>query len=223
MADCIGLSDAIRAVLKAADDSLSVRQVTDLLTALVPPMFPEAASVGAILRQRAAASEFVKAEIQGLACFTINPEFEYSRGKHSKPQRPSDTGTPPAMSQVNASAPTAASAAAPAVIKPAPLKLSPVIERPSEAAVTEAAVPLRGLPTSPYLFSVPEVSNAAAPAATGYQRRPPLALGDRLDAIANDLEEAIADACDAHMSHDLIKALVLASGAAHRALQKLGA
>jgi pyruvate/2-oxoglutarate dehydrogenase complex dihydrolipoamide acyltransferase (E2) component len=51
----------------------------------------------------------------------------------------------------------------------------------------------------------------------------PLGLGDRLVAIVNDLEDALGDACDHAVPHGVIKALVLANGAANRALRGLAA
>lgn len=48
-------------------------------------------------------------------------------------------------------------------------------------------------------------------------------LPERLTAITQDIEDALGDACDAQLPHDLIKALVVANGAAHRAARLLGA
>ncbi|MCP3048356.1 hypothetical protein K6X13_14835 [Xanthomonas euvesicatoria pv. allii] len=51
----------------------------------------------------------------------------------------------------------------------------------------------------------------------------PFAMTDRLDAIADDLQDALEDACRARLPHALISALVTSSGALRRALKTLTA
>lgn len=67
---------------------------------------------------------------------------------------------------------------------------------------------------------------AAGPApvagSTTQRAQVPHNLADRLAAILVDIEDALGDACDAQLPHELIKALVVANGAAHRAARLLG-
>ena len=60
-------------------------------------------------------------------------------------------------------------------------------------------------------------------AADAHELRAPLGLRDRVEAIASDIEDAIGDACDARLAHELIKALTVANGATQRALRQLAA
>ena len=62
-----------------------------------------------------------------------------------------------------------------------------------------------------------EAANRAAPVADRF------ALRDRLLAIAGDVQDALDDACAAELPHSLIRHLVAANGAAHRALLALPA
>lgn len=62
---------------------------------------------------------------------------------------------------------------------------------------------------------------APKPGPTGSAAPRPHSFTDRIHAIASQLEDAIGDACDARLPHELIKPLVVASGAAHRAARAL--
>lgn len=55
------------------------------------------------------------------------------------------------------------------------------------------------------------------------EARPPHAIKERLDAIADDLQDALEDACKAQLPHALIAALVASSGALRRARKTLTA
>ncbi|MCC3253727.1 hypothetical protein [Xanthomonas campestris] len=55
------------------------------------------------------------------------------------------------------------------------------------------------------------------------EARPPHAINERLDAIADDLQDALEDACKAQLPHALIAALVASSGALRRARKTLTA
>lgn len=64
------------------------------------------------------------------------------------------------------------------------------------------------------------------PSAHAPRQAPPLAvlgLRERLEAVATDLEDALGDACDFEIQHEVIKAIALATGATQRALRKLAA
>lgn len=69
----------------------------------------------------------------------------------------------------------------------------------------------------------PKAPKPAAPAPAVAAAAVPFGLRDRLAVIAQDLEDAVGDACDARIDHQALKALVVASGAAHRALRQLPA
>lgn len=221
-----GLTSAIRKVLREADDSLTAREIIDTIEA----SGIQAANTSAILRQRCLVGEVIKSEIRGQCAYTLNPEFEQPK---PGPRR----GRPP-------NAPATSPPSKPVAAKPSPKPAAHravQVERIATHAIAELAPPrLSTMPPEPIVpldhdrAPAPEIDpalqrlKAAITAATSPESalprgRPPLALGERLDAIANDLEEAIADACDAQLAHGLIKAVVLASGATHRALQKLAA
>lgn len=51
----------------------------------------------------------------------------------------------------------------------------------------------------------------------------PLSLRGRLETIAVDLEDAIGDACDTQLPHDVLKALAVASGAMQRVVRRFAA
>lgn len=55
------------------------------------------------------------------------------------------------------------------------------------------------------------------------EARPPHAINERIDAIADDLQDALEDACKAQLPHALIAALVASSGALRRARKTLTA
>lgn len=83
-----------------------------------------------------------------------------------------------------------------------------------------------------YVLQAPETADTAparagrAPSVDAHgdpPAMPPGALRERVASIAADLEDAIGDACDAGLSHGLIKALTAASGATHRAALELKA
>lgn len=79
------------------------------------------------------------------------------------------------------------------------------------------------------LTSAPKLAEAMPPmdpvhyAADAHELRTSLGLRDRVEAIASDIEDAIGDACDARLAHELIKALTVANGATQRALRQLAA
>jgi hypothetical protein len=251
-----GLTDSIRTVLAAADDSLSVRQVADALaTRGITAAFP---NVRSLLRQRTAAGEFVQSEIAGNVCYTLTPDY-----------RPAKRGAPKAKS--GQTKPAKAPAPARAVDREQELGarisrlFSEVIDDGLACTATDVTRLLKGdwnqsevflalareaeagrLATrydeaeSASVFWLPDADarEAAAqssvlfvdvaplpPARLGMRvpERPRLGLVDRLQAVATDLEDAIGDACDGELPHEVIKALVLANGATQRALRRLAA
>lgn len=63
----------------------------------------------------------------------------------------------------------------------------------------------------------------SAPAVRASNAIAPLNLAERLAAISTDIEDALGDACDARLGHDLIKHLVVANGAIARSARLVGA
>lgn len=244
-----GLTDTIRDVLAAADDSLTVRQVADALAARgITAAFP---NVRSLLRQRMVAGEFVQSEIAGNVCYTLTPDY-----------RPAKRGTPRAK-------PTKT----PAIARPADREqdlaaritrlFAEVIDDGTACTAADVTRLLKGdwdqsevllalareaeadrLATrydedeQASVFWLPDSDTPPAPAPALYvdvaplprialglrvPERTQLGLADRLQAVATDLEDAIGDACDSQAPHEVIKALVIANGATQRALRKLAA
>lgn len=78
-----GVSDAIRAILAAADDSLSYAEIRRALIARGTAF--SATGLSGILRNRFLAGEFILNEINGCRCYTLNPAFD---AKERMPGRP---------------------------------------------------------------------------------------------------------------------------------------
>jgi len=185
------LSDSIRQVLNAAEDSLTAREIVDALKA-AEVEFNEG-SVHPLLRQRHQAGELIKNEMAGRVAYTVNPDFKLNTKKARKrvggaPQAPAAALAPPGDFAARAEAGDAVIAAADKELRQAAPVMSPALQ----SLVTDPVLPKP-------------------------RPRTPMALDERIAAIAEDLEAAVADACDARLPHTLIKDLATAGSAVSRA------
>ncbi|MEA9746595.1 hypothetical protein VDF76_06020 [Xanthomonas campestris pv. raphani] len=123
------------------------------------------------------------------------------------------------------------------LVRSSPLDAHEAHPAVAPAPATEAvpsAEPPTGLPWTAAWASAAEkvesrVSHKLLIGTDGYvhglrlEARPPHAINERLDAIADDLQDALEDACKAQLPHALIAALVASSGALRRARKTLTA
>lgn len=240
MAERTGITDAIRAVLREADDSLQIRQVADLLERR--GIVRADSALRPIFREREGAGEFLRAEIAGNVCYTINPEFVPKRGG---PRRRA-AGLRDAVHETLLSATRPLTLAE--LVQRLDAKQVPHAGQNSISSTLRAGVlqghfqryddqqPARwGLADrSPPDAGTGDDDTPAAVASTATtppqaeqvpasgSSMPPHALRDRLSAIVQDLEDALADACRAELPHSLIGHLASANQAAHRAARELG-
>lgn len=203
-----GYADIIRVALQASDGQLTLDQI---IAEAVGPV--DRKGMSTILRQRVVAGEIIRHHNPtGVLTYSLNPEHKLRV------------------------------ATRPGAIRPAPIKRStvPVVVKPAPMPATPATPPASRAPEPKAAAAdapPPAAAQNAAPAASAATRSPDLleviermppvadrfALRDRLYAIAQDVQDALDDACAAELPHSLIRHLVAANGAAHRALLALPA
>lgn len=201
-----GMAAAMRMIIDDADDSMTSRQIAHALQTQGVAFTRD--SLRKHLRRRHGVGELVRNEINGQLSYTLNPEFV-----------PSKKGRKLKTGNVKVALRTAAAIAA-------HVEKLPIADLPAAVARVDAVphLPRHALGPMATLTSGPVAVGQALPpidAVPHLQRWTSLGLRERIDAIANDIDDAIGDACDAQLCHGLIKALVLAGGATHRALQKM--
>ncbi|WP_296280598.1 hypothetical protein [Pseudoxanthomonas sp.] len=190
------IRDNIRDILDKADDSLTARQIFDRLQAR-GVRTAGASAVAASMRTGEIEGCFVKSEIGGLLHWSNHPEWT---GKTKRlPRVAASAKVEPAVDL-----PPPQLRARPQRIPPPPI--DPPEDEPTASIAT---------PPAP---SSPETPVQAPPAKA---RKPPFALVERLDAIAQDLQDALDDACKAELPHTLIAALVAANNATQLAARRL--
>lgn len=213
-------TDIVRKILADAEDSMTAAEVREAMKKAGHPFI--AGDAAWVLRQRRDAGEFICNTVDGEKRYTLNPEFVQKKG-----------GRPPGVAPANSPARRApASILAPALgVAPVAalpfsesrdelLAIANMVQPMSEAEIRatadaweQALVPLAGVRSLDEMQPLP--ATAAGP-------RNPMAMRERLAAIANDIEDALGDACDARLDHGLIKALVVANGAVQRGARALG-
>lgn len=235
------ITDTIRQALTEADDHLSVPQVRQAVEDAGLPTY----SVKALLGQRARAGEFIRAEILGVMRYTINPDFKPSGTRG--PEIPEaeilealDSGPMSTAQLVGAlggkRSPDAFRRRLRSLVDSGKLVQEkrgqeawwslPGSENTStpDAAASPAVSPGTATPSPDPLReeSTEAASGPSTPAAQLFvQAAVPHELTARLDAIIQDIEDALDDACRAELSHAFIRHLVEANGAAGRAARQL--
>lgn len=241
------LQDHIHAVLAAADDSMKFREVADALAE--GGITADESRLRTALREGEIDGRFVRGEMGGCVVYTNGPEQVKPRRANNHvsawpliEQILLRASQPMAASvlidgAIGASNGALGRASVRKAISVAFLdgKLTrhgtgarnfayslPVRDPKDEPAVpppksAPAATPVDAA-KGPDLLEV--IGVASAP----FRQSAPATLGlrDRVSAIATDIEDAIGDACDAALPHDVIKALTVANGATQRALRALG-
>lgn len=238
MAEQMTITDEIRGVLRAADDSLTLPQVKSALEKLGRPT----CSVKALLRQRSRAGEFIQAEINSQVRYTLNPEFELRRKLTPRVTvadivEALEDGPLTTVELIAATGNTLT--AGPfskrllALSRKGQLHQEiqggtaywslPGTSSTPDAAAAPAASPCAAMPAPEPLRDAGTVaaSGTPTPAAFAYLPQAPHGLAERLDAIVQDIEDALVDACTAELPHALIRHLVTASNAAGRAARNL--
>lgn len=193
----VSIRDNIRDILDKADDSLTARQIFDRLQAR-GVRTAGASAVAASMRTGEIEGSFVKSEIGGLLHWSNHPEWT---GKAKRPPRLA------ASAQVEPAVDLP-----PPQLRAQPQRLpSPPIDPPEDEPVAQLA---QQQPLPAEKPAAPAPVNRAADKA-------PFALVERLDAIAQDLQDALDDACKAELPHTLIAALVAANNATQLAARRL--
>lgn len=97
------------------------------------------------------------------------------------------------------------------------------VQPASAGQATPEPTPVVARTDAASLMLVPSVGSALLAAPTTKPPAADYAMRERLDAIADDLQDALEDACSAQMTHDLLAHLVAASGALRKARKSLPA
>lgn len=195
----VSIRDNIRDILDKADDSLTARQIFDRLQAR-GVRTAGASAVAASMRTGEIEGCFVKSEIGGLLHWSNHPEWT---GKTTrKPRVPAAADFKPE----------------PAVDLPPPQLAARPERLPSPPLDPPEEEPVALLAQQPPL---PAEKPAALATVFRAADKAPFALVERLDAIAQDLQDALDDACKAELPHTLIAALVAANNATQLAARRL--
>lgn len=201
MANTPTMRDRIRQVLDQAEDSLTARQVFDEL-ALLSAAPANCSSVASSLRTGELEGMFVRNDGRDFVRWTNNPEWT------SKVKRKSPAAVKP---QTNVE-PAVQLGPPNLQVRPGHLPAPPIDPPGDDEPPIDSLAEV--LTTLPSLIASQMAETLIRPVL-------PFALLERLDAIAQDLQEAVEDACKAEVAHQVIAQLVIASGATQRAARKL--
>lgn len=244
MAEAV-LQNHIHAVLAAADDSLKFREIVDALAEA--GIAADEQRVRNALREGEITGRFVRGEIGGCVVYTNNPFSEPGRATRSKNAVWAEIAhvlrahAAPLFSTTLFQRVGARCGAGEAWIKKVAhaaakdgrlvrtggarnscYALPEFAARPDDAAANTQRSPVEQHVATTGTSIAPASETAAVDDAQPPRIvRSQLGLRDRLEAVVTDIEDAIGDACDAQVQHDVIKALTLANGATQRALRHL--